>query len=143
MFDMVWNREPMSEIHLTGYEYAVDAEGYKTGEKTKVYSEPVDIFARITPAKGIYRDNVFGAFEDYTHIIISAEPLSIVKDSILFYPAIKPQSGFGQIVFGETVFGGAEGYGGSAYVVKRVAHDLNTFYYALESVNAKDYINTP
>ena len=139
MFDMLWNREPMSEIHLLGYTDLVDDEGYRTGEKVKEYSEPVDVYARITPARGTYLDNVFGSFEDYTHIIIAAEPLSIVKDSILYYPAIPKQTGFGEIRFGESQFGGTSKFTGRIYTVKRVAHDLNTYYYALESVNGEGY----
>lgn len=139
MFDMVWNREEITEIHLTEVEELLDENGFKTGEKLKKYSSPVSVFARITPATGKYGDNVFGGFEDYSHIIISAEPLSIVKDSVLYYPAIRPTAGFGYIQFGASNFGDSSPAVEDVYTVKRVAHDLNTYYYALEAVNAEDY----
>lgn len=114
MFDAVWNRQGLLESHLTGVTDAVDEDGLLTGEKTKTYSDPAPVSANITPAGGQYTRNVFGSFEDYTHIIVSAEPLRIVKDSLLKYE-------------------------GSVYRTRRVAHDLNTFYYALEAVNAQNY----
>lgn len=139
MFDMVWNREEITEIHLIGVVDAVDDNGFKTGEKIKSYSSPVSVFARITPATGAYGENVFGGFENYSHIIISAEPLSIIKDSVLYYPALYPTAGFGSLQFGISAFGVASAGVQEVYTVKRVAHDLNTYYYALEAVNAKDY----
>lgn len=118
MFDVVWNRQAMKESHLLDDADAVDENGLRTGEKVKTYSEWVDVYANISPAGSEYVRNVFGAFEDYTHYIIAAEPLSIAEQSVIYYE-------------------------GNYYAVRRAAHDLNTYLYALEAANVQDYPNPP
>ena len=70
---------------FTGYTDAVDASGYKTGEKTKTYSEPVPLRINVSPARGNAEREGFGIDLNYSKTMSTADmDCPIAEDSILW-----------------------------------------------------------
>lgn len=63
----------------------ITKDGYKTGEKTKNYSEPVPFLCNVSPAKGTAETEQFGINDDYDRTIVTTDmSCPIDTDSILW-----------------------------------------------------------
>ena len=76
------NKTMLWYVECIGVEDVVDEEGYFTGEKRKVYGEPVRFGIHLYPADGMIMEQLFGRDADFSKLAISETLLS--KDALLF-----------------------------------------------------------
>lgn len=98
-----------------------DSDGYKTGEKGLVYSEPVKMEANISAAKGYSEAEVFGTDLQYDRVIVTCDmDCPIDEQTVLFVDKTPAFDAAMNPVFD--------------YVVKRVARSLNVISIAIAKV---------
>ena len=94
---------------------AVDANGYKTGEKTKSYSDPVPFRINVSPARGNADREIFGIDLSYTRTMTTDKlDCPIDEDTILWI--------------------GRDTSEPHNYIVVRKAPSLNDIVYAIREV---------
>ena len=105
----------------TGSQMLTDSDGYKTGEKKLVYSEPVKMEANISAAKGNSEAEMFGTNLEYSRVIVTCDmDCPIDENSVLFVDKAPSFDDAGSPQFD--------------YVVKRVARSLNVVSIAIDKV---------
>ena len=111
------NKQTMFYALLVGSTDAVDANGKKTGGKTKIYSDPVEFHANVSAARGLAETEQFGINDDYERTIVTNDlDLPITEDTVLWI-GICPVSGKHN------------------YKVVRVARSINSVTYAIKKVS--------
>ncbi len=115
MREMEINKQLIYYALFTGYTDMVDSNGYKTGEKTKTYSDPVPLRINVSPVWGNAQREGFGIDLPYSRTL-STDDLNcpIAEDSILWIgiATSKPHN----------------------YYVVRKAKSLNDIVYAVREV---------
>lgn len=128
------NKKPLWYANRTGEEFVIDANGYKTGEKQQIYSEPqrmrcslsISSGANNIGSQGMVTLNSYGLTTAYTHNAITEDlECPLKEDGILWYGR-QPTT----IVDGKTVPVAHN------YVVVRKAESLNHLIYYLREVDA-------
>ena len=95
---------------------------YKTGERGKMYSEPVEMKANISPSRGYADMEIFGKDLDYTRTICTDDlSCPITEESILWID----KEPFDHL-------GNASSYNN---IVTQIAKSLNNIVYAVRKVN--------
>lgn len=90
-------------------------DGKKTGGKVKVYSDPVTIWANVSPRTGSADFEPFGVGVDYDRVMVTSDlTLPITETTILWI--------------------GVPSSGPHNYIVRKVAKSLNSATYALKEV---------
>lgn len=115
MRELEINKQLIHYALFKGYTDAVDSDGYKTGEKTKSYSDPVALRINVSPARGNADREVIGIDCQYSRTLTTADlNCPIQEDSILWIgvPTTEPHN----------------------YVVARKAESLNDIVYAIREV---------
>jgi len=115
MRELERNKQRIYYALYTGMEDAVDSDGYKTGEKTKSYSDPVSLRINVSPARGNANREMIGIDCQYSRTLTTADlDCPIQEDSILWIgvPTTEPHN----------------------YVVVRKANSLNDIVYAIREV---------
>ena len=85
MRELERNKQRIYYALYTGKVDAVDANGYKTGEKTKSYSDPVPFRINVSPARGNANREVFGIDYAYSKTMTTADlNCPIQEDTILW-----------------------------------------------------------
>ena len=87
--DLRINQVPFWYQQYVGEEDILDEDGNLTGETRKVYSNPVEAWARISPNTGQAESSPFGINTDYDKAISTVQNLPIDEFSRLFID-IKP-----------------------------------------------------
>lgn len=91
------------------------SDGFKTGEKRKLYSDPVSIWANVSPNAGTADYQPFGIGLDYDRVMVTADlTLPITETTILWI--------------------GADTDGPHNYIVRKVARSINSVTYAIKEV---------
>lgn len=79
------NQQTFFYALLTGTEDVVDLDGYKTGERQKVYGSQIEMKANISPSRGYADMEIFGKDLDYTRTICTDDlSCPITEESILW-----------------------------------------------------------
>ena len=115
MRELERNKQRIYYALYTGKVDAVDANGYKTGEKTKSYSDPVSFRINVSPARGNADREIFGIDLSYTRTMTTDKldcPIDV--DTILWV--------------------GRDTSEPHNYIVVRKAQSLNDIVYAIREV---------
>lgn len=113
------NTKPFYFCNYEGEEDILDAEGYKTGEKRVLYSEPIRLYGNISPEKGSVQLEMFGNFTDYDRVILLDSDYGIDENTILFVDK-EPEM---------------EGRPVHDYIVRKVAKHINGVSIAVSKVS--------
>ncbi len=57
----------------------LDSDGNETGESTKTFGTPMELWINVSPVKGKTQRNQYGITEDYDRTLVSADILPITK----------------------------------------------------------------
>lgn len=99
-----------------------DEYGNETGENQVVYSEPVKMYANISPATGVAQTEQFGNLENYDKVIVTRDmECPIDENSVLFIDKEPEHSLDGDPIYD--------------YTVRRIAKSLNSISIAVRKVN--------
>lgn len=115
MRELERNKQRIYYALYTGKVDAVDENGYKTGEKTKSYSDPVSFRINVSPARGNADREIFGIELSYTRTMTTDKldcPIDV--DTILWV--------------------GRDTSEPHNYIVVRKAQSLNDIVYAIREV---------
>ena len=92
MRELEINKQTIYYALLTGYTNAVDSSGYKTGEKTKIYSDPVKYRINVSPARGNAERQTFGIDCNYTHTMSTADLDCPIAEDTVLWVGITPEN---------------------------------------------------
>lgn len=81
----LWVVKPLGKVEV------VDADGFKTGEKTTSYSPPIEVNISMYPTNGGIAERIFGKDASLDMIGISNE-VTLDMDTLLFL--VKPSANF-------------------------------------------------
>ena len=118
---MVRNLRPVWYCLYYGQEDAVDDSGYYTGDIIDRYSEPILLYANVSPATGFTQAQPFGNLADYDKVLVTDQvSCPISEDSVLFVDK-EPDFKNGVPVYD--------------YRVRRVSRSLNSVSIAISKVD--------
>ncbi len=120
MRELEINKQTIYYALYQGYTDAIDANGYKTGEKTKTYSEPVSIRLNVSPASGNANREVFGIDCVYSKTLTTADLACPIQEDSILWVGITPESDGLQNPYN--------------YYVVRKAQSLHDIVYAIREV---------
>lgn len=115
MRELEINKQLIHYALFQGYTDAVDSNGYKTGEKTKSYSDPVALRINVSPARGNADREVFGIELAYSRTLTTDKldcPIDVETILWIGRNTTEPHN----------------------YVVVRKAKSLNDIVYAIREV---------
>ena len=116
------NLRPIWYCLYEGEKILKNTDGFDTGEKNIIYSDPVKIYCNVSPATGYTQTYMFGTLESYDKILIVDDiNCKIDENSILFIDK-EPEKDANDQYF---IFD---------YIVRRVAKSLNHISYAVRKV---------
>lgn len=125
MFAMTINQSPVWYAHIASKEPRQDEYGNKTGEYDLTYTEPIQTYANISPARGEYDVRQFGELGRYDKVLI-ADDTDIKEGCILWIDSLSngaiPVDPDGEPVMHD-------------YEVTKVAPSLNSVLIAVRKVN--------
>ena len=116
MQSLLQNTQPVFYAQYSGKTDIIDSDGYKTGEKQKVYEAPVEKWMNVSASKGTAENDLFGISADYDRVMVTADTdCPITEETILWVdePVTAPHD----------------------YKVTRVAKSLNSISYAIKKVD--------
>lgn len=97
----------------------LDDEGYETGDKRIVYTDPKCVECNVSAEKGEAQLQVFGNLDSYEKVILMDSDYGIDENSVLFVDKDP------EVVDGKPIYD---------YIVKRVAKSLNSVAIAVSKV---------
>lgn len=107
-----------------GTEELYSKDGYRTGERSEMYSAPRSMRANISPATGQSRIEQFGNYEDYSKVILLFDmDCPIDENTVLWVDKVPVINEDGTT---DTPHD---------YVVKHISKSLNVISYAIDKVN--------
>jgi len=86
---LLQNAKRLSHKTYMGMTDKLDNDGFRTGEHTISYSEPVDFYASLSPASGSVSLEPFGNFTGYSHILVYDGYPDINEDDLILDGDIK------------------------------------------------------
>ena len=98
-------------------ETEIQEDGYYTGERQVSYSDPVEMKANVSPARGEADVQIFGVTENYTKTIVTTDMGCPIDTMSRLWIGVEPTSPYN-------------------FVVVRVAKSLNSIAYAIREVSA-------
>jgi hypothetical protein len=124
MIGLEANEQDFYYALFQGTTMGVSKVGYRDGEKTEVYGNPVLMSASISAATGASNMEMFGNLEGYSKVIITHDmDCPIVETTALWVDALPEVDAEGKATKPHD------------YVVKRIAKSLNVIAYAIAKVN--------
>ena len=88
MRELEINKKTIYYATFKGYTDTVDSSGYKTGEKTKTYSDPAPFRINVSSARGNADREIFGIDCNYSHTMTTADmECPIQEDTVLWIGA--------------------------------------------------------
>ena len=123
---MLRNKSKFYYASYLGKTEIKDENGYRTGEHSIEYSNPVQCFGNISAAKGEMQSRQFGESESYDRVIVLDDINAPIDEySILWVDTLPHLNGDGST---ETPHD---------YVVKKVAKSLNSVSIAISKVSVR------
>lgn len=124
MIGLKANEQEFYYALFQGTEMVIAPSGYRTGEKTEVYSNPVLMSASISAATGTSNMEMFGDLEGYSKVIVTHEMDCPISETTALWVDVSPE---------------VDRHGKATvphdYIVKRIAKSLNVIAYAIAKVN--------
>lgn len=114
------NCRPVFACMYLGEEDLLDENGYRTGEKKIIYSEPVCTPCNVSAEKGQTLAELFGNLEDYDRVLLPGKDYGIDEHTVLFVDKLPEFDENGNPIYD--------------YVVKRVGRSLNVIAIAVKKV---------
>lgn len=108
-----------------------DTNNHLTGERRITYSNPVLMYANISPARGEAEQELFGIDLDYDKVMITDDTSCPIAENSKLWVDTTP-----------TIATGGSTTTVHDYVVKRVSRSINSIAYAIEKVK-KTYVAPP
>ena len=102
-------------------EEIVDEWGNSTGELTPTYSEPVEMYANISPATGLAQTEMFGGLDSYDKVIVTSDMDCPIDEYTVLFVDKEPEHNLDDGLMYD-------------YIVKRVAKSLNSISIAIRKV---------
>lgn len=115
MRELEINKRKIHYALYQGYTDTVDSNGYKTGEKTKTYADPVPFRINVSPARGNADREIFGIDCNYTKTMTTADINCPIQEDTLLWIDVDASDQ-------------------PDYVVVRKAVSLNDIVYAIREV---------
>lgn len=125
MVSLQSNRQKIYYGELTGYTDIVDSDGYKTGEKEKVYSTPLPFLIYVSPAKGENSWNPYGIGDEYSNVMSTNDRTCPIQEDSVLWVGIDPE-------IDETTGKATVEHN---YIVRRRAEGLNSILFAIKRVD--------
>lgn len=125
MVSLQANRQKIYYGELEGYTDLLDDDGYKTGEKEKVYSTPLPFLIYVSPAKGENSWNPYGIGDEYSNVMSTNDRTCPIKEDSVLWVGIDPE-------IDETTGRATVEHN---YIVTRKALGLNSILYAIKRVD--------
>ena len=110
------NKKKIYFALLSGSTDIVDADGYKTGEKMKVYGLPIVMYANVSPSSGMADMMPFGVDLDYDRTMVTGDINCPIDEQSILWIGKKPSEGEHN------------------FIVRKVARSINSITYALKEV---------
>ena len=76
----------------------IDAQGYETGERTPVYSKPVELRCNVSAASGAESVEAFGSFTGYTRSICVSDATCPLDEKSIVWFGVSPDEPHNYIV---------------------------------------------
>lgn len=116
------NKVPFWYALYVGSKMLTDENGNMTGEKKLLYSEPVEMFANVSPATGNSTAEQFGGLDNYDKVIVTDDVNCPIDEQTILFVDCKPErSADGSFLYD--------------YIVRRVAKSLNSVSIAISRVS--------
>lgn len=124
MIGLKANEQDFYYALFQGTTMGVSKDGYRTGEKTEVYGNPVQMSASISAATGTSSMEMFGDLDGYSKVIITHDmDCPIEETTVLWVDTLPELDDEGKATKPHD------------YIVKRIAKSLNVIAYAIAKVN--------
>ena len=121
MRDLKRNQQVFYYALYQGNENVVDNDGNKTGERRVAYSDPVKMYANISPANGYANAAIFGKDLQYTKTIVTCDlECPITETSVLWIDKEPYDDQQNLLPYDYTVSQVARGLDNIVYAVKKV-----------------------
>ena len=111
------NKQKIWYALLTGETKNTDGNGFVTGERTPVYTEPVPLMINVSAARGEAGLEQFGSGTDYSHTLVTDDLKCPIDENSVLWIGRTPNNATPH-----------------NFVVVRVARSLNNVAYALREV---------
>lgn len=118
MKTMERNKRTIWYANYAGKEETLSESGKRTGQFHVQYSEPIELRANVSPAKGSSDNELFGITESYDRTIVTDKMDINLSESSVVWVDAKPDTAWD-------------------YVVVRVARSLNSATIAIKKVTAQ------
>lgn len=130
---------------FAGKELLYDDDGRATGEYRIVYSEPIEMWANISPATGVSQTELFGQLDNYDKVIAIGNPDTPIDESTVLFIDKEPEFATDTVI---TLVEADDGNGSTIqipaesevqvpvydYTVRRVARSINSASIAVSKV---------
>ena len=110
------NKQLLYYAQFSGYT-DITSDGFKTGEKTKVYHTAESMWANVSPRSGTADFEPFGANLDYDRVMVTADMTCPISETSVLWLGAEPSAPHN-------------------YIVRKVAKSLNSITYAIKEVTA-------
>ena len=128
-----------------GIEKIRDDEGYLTGEKRVLYSEPIKLKGNIGPATGAVSIEQFGSVEAYDKVIVLCDPdLDVNMSSVFWIDQLPADPKYGLSPDAELEPSGsltpADGSSGAVdydYIIGHISRSLTSISIAVKAVDVR------
>ena len=144
MKTLVRNKQKFYYALYVGSEPITDEYGNETGEPIVEYSEPVEMWANISPTTGLSQTEQFGNLDSYDKVIVTDDLNCPIDEHSVLFLEIEPETTTAathEVIESNTVLGNDEIVQKTEevpkydYIVKRVAKSLNSISIAIRKVD--------
>ena len=125
------NLKPVYYRLYLGQRNTLDENGYETGDKEIIYSDPAMQRCNVSPASGAIQMELFGSVENYDKILLTDNMDCPINENTVLFIAETPQQ---QAWFALQFPMGNLDENPYEYVVKRIARSLHHISYAVSKV---------
>ena len=119
---LVRNKQKFYYALYVGSEPITDEYGNETGEPIVEYSEPVEMWANISPATGISQTEQFGNLDSYDKVIVTDDLNCPIDEHSVLFVEKEPEHNLEDGLMYD-------------YIVQRVAKSLNSISIAIRKVD--------
>lgn len=119
---LVRNKQKFYYALYVGSEPITDEYGNETGEPIVEYSEPVEMWANISPATGISQTEQFGNLDSYDKVVVTDDLNCPIDEHSVLFVEKEPEHNLEDGLMYD-------------YIVKRVAKSLNSISIAIRKVD--------
>lgn len=118
---MTRNKRKIYYSLYLGYENVTDSDGYKTGERTRKYSDPAELYAVVSASTGEAEITEFGNLTGYDRVVTTDDTACPINEKSHLWIEIEPDGRLHD------------------YEVIRVAKSFNSIAYAVAKVAQNGY----